>query len=280
MLMRAAGGREGLAGFAAGFNVLRETCARFWDELYPPIDDEASDPSEQMMVRVAALGELVSNQGLLRDLQAMPILEARGIGAFSLREINLARGKVTAVPGESVPESGLIDAGLAQDRNLSDTLAHIDSAKGELDQLISDLGERLGADRPDLSPLKRVLVDMADALGGSRAGADKTEKASSSQLPSPSDSGGSALGGNGVGVGELRTREQVMAALDNILDYYDRHEPASPIPLLIKRAKRLVPLDFLALMEDLAPASVKQLKELGGVVKGGASAKEKNANGE
>jgi type VI secretion system protein ImpA len=70
-----------------------------------------------------------------------------------------------------------------------------------------------------------------------------------------------------AGVNGVSSREQVIAALDQILAYYDQHEPASPIPLLIKRAKRLVPMDFLDLMEDLAPSAVKQLKEIGGISK-------------
>jgi type VI secretion system protein ImpA len=52
-----------------------------------------------------------------------------------------------------------------------------------------------------------------------------------------------------------------------MLAYYERREPASPIPLLLKRVKRLVPMDFLDLMEDLAPGAVKQLKEIGGIGK-------------
>ena len=67
--------------------------------------------------------------------------------------------------------------------------------------------------------------------------------------------------------GELNNREQVLAALEKILAYYERREPASPIPLLLKRVRRLVPMDFLDLMEDLAPAAVKQFKEIGGIGK-------------
>jgi type VI secretion system protein ImpA len=66
---------------------------------------------------------------------------------------------------------------------------------------------------------------------------------------------------------ELNSREQVLAALDKILSYYERREPASPIPLLLRRVKRLVPMDFLDLMDDLAPSAVKQLKEIGGIGK-------------
>ena len=67
--------------------------------------------------------------------------------------------------------------------------------------------------------------------------------------------------------GAIESREDVLRTLDQILDYYRRKEPTSPIPLLVERTRRLVPLSFLELMEDLAPSGVKQLKELGGLEK-------------
>jgi type VI secretion system protein ImpA len=49
-----------------------------------------------------------------------------------------------------------------------------------------------------------------------------------------------------------------MRALDKISSYFERHEPSSPIPLLIERCKRLVSMNFLEIMGDLAPDGLKQ----------------------
>ncbi|MGI9419081.1 MAG: type VI secretion system protein TssA [Geminicoccaceae bacterium] len=279
MLLRGAAGCHGLSGLVSGLGLLRETCARFWDELYPAINESAATPSEQLVARVAALGELTNREGLLRDLQDMPILEARGLGRFGLRQINLARGKISPKANETAPEAGLVEASLAKDLDLGETLRLIGEARGELDSLTSDLRDRLGAEAPDFSPLGNVLAEMAEALGGDRTGNGQAEDA---ERPSGEQAASSAAApaGDAGGTGELQNREQVIAALDRILAYYSRLEPASPIPLLIRRARRLVPMDFLALMEDLAPASVKQLKEIGGVEKSGGAAKNKNGNPE
>ncbi|MGO7565568.1 type VI secretion system protein TssA, partial [Rhizobium johnstonii] len=45
----------------------------------------------------------------------------------------------------------------------------------------------------------------------------------------------------------------------------DRTEPSSPIPHLARRIKRMVPMDFLELMEDLAPSGLKEFRLLAGV---------------
>jgi type VI secretion system protein ImpA len=52
--------------------------------------------------------------------------------------------------------------------------------------------------------------------------------------------------------------------LDKILAYYQRHEPSSPVPMLIERSKRLAPKSFYEIMEELAPESMNQLNLLRG----------------
>ncbi|MEM7022256.1 MAG: type VI secretion system protein TssA [Pseudomonadota bacterium] len=274
MLMRAAASSEGPAGLSAGIELLRETITRFWDDLHPALDTDSDDPSEQVFRRVTALNELADRSGLLRDLQDMPILEARGIGSFGLRAINLAQGKESPNPAEDVPEAGLIQGALNSDSGIEERRAIIAKARQELDNLSQALGERLAGDAPDLAPLGRKLDEMATALGGTNAAAPQGGAAPSAAS--------ATTGGNGAAPAqaatpmqapapaapeELNSREQVLASLDKILDYYARCEPASPIPLLIKRIKRLVPMDFLGLMEDLAPSAVKQIKEIGGIGK-------------
>ena len=71
--------------------------------------------------------------------------------------------------------------------------------------------------------------------------------------------------------GEIRTREDVLAALDRILKYYNRYEPSSPLPLLLRRAKRLATKSFMEIMKDLTPDSIPQLQQLAGSGEDGES---------
>ena len=64
--------------------------------------------------------------------------------------------------------------------------------------------------------------------------------------------------------GIIASRDDVVRALDRVLDYYRAHEPSSPVPLLVQRAKRLVPLSFLDAMRELAPAGLKELQAVAG----------------
>jgi len=52
--------------------------------------------------------------------------------------------------------------------------------------------------------------------------------------------------------------------LDRLCEYYQRNERSSPVPLLLKRARRLVNMDFMDILEDLAPAGLDQARMIQG----------------
>jgi type VI secretion system protein ImpA len=58
--------------------------------------------------------------------------------------------------------------------------------------------------------------------------------------------------------GDILTREDVVKALDKICEYYARHEPASPVPLMAQRCKKLVTMSFFEILAEVAPESIKQ----------------------
>ena len=66
--------------------------------------------------------------------------------------------------------------------------------------------------------------------------------------------------------GTINSREDAIRALDKVCDYFKQHEPSSPVPLLLQRAKRLVAKDFIEIIRDLTPAGVAQAEEIGGIL--------------
>jgi predicted component of type VI protein secretion system len=64
--------------------------------------------------------------------------------------------------------------------------------------------------------------------------------------------------------GEIETRDDVVKQLERICAFYARHEPASPVPFLLKRAERLVKMDFISAVRELADKGLPQLEVLAG----------------
>ncbi|WP_419207235.1 ImpA family type VI secretion system protein, partial [Pseudomonas syringae] len=64
--------------------------------------------------------------------------------------------------------------------------------------------------------------------------------------------------------GDIASRDDVLRSLDRILSYYARHEPSSPLPVLLNRAKNLVHADFEAIVRNLIPDGMSQFENLRG----------------
>ncbi|MBN3774835.1 type VI secretion system protein TssA, partial [Burkholderia sp. Se-20378] len=63
---------------------------------------------------------------------------------------------------------------------------------------------------------------------------------------------------------EVTSRDDVRIGLDKMCRYFEQHEPSHPAPLLLRRAQRLLTLDFYEIIRDLAPESLPKLDLLSG----------------
>ena len=75
---------------------------------------------------------------------------------------------------------------------------------------------------------------------------------------------GGAVGAGPSMTGEINSRDDVLRVLDKICSYYERVEPSSPIPILLRRSKRLVSASFLDIVRDIAPDGLSQIENLRG----------------
>jgi type VI secretion system protein ImpA len=91
------------------------------------------------------------------------------------------------------------------------------------------------------------------------AGITATEEGSSGPLE---ENGAPSAGGGPRISGRVNTRDDVLSALDAIGDYYRRREPSSPVLALIQRARSWVNMDFMAVLEDIAPDSTTDAKRV------------------
>lgn len=62
----------------------------------------------------------------------------------------------------------------------------------------------------------------------------------------------------------LRSRHDALLALESVCRYLERTEPSHPAPLLLRRAQRLMHMNFREIVRDMAPAALPQLDALTG----------------
>jgi type VI secretion system protein ImpA len=244
----------------------------YWDGIHPRLDpDDDNDPRQ----RVNILSGLCDSEGVLRYLQNTPLVESRAFGRFSLRDIQIANGKLPAPAEGDVASPATIRAGFAEvagsaPDSLLATQTALNASLETVSQIEAFVTEQVGvSNAPSLQPLRDKLKESLYAVGeqialcglGAAAVSADVEIALASPAAMPmqalSPPAGPQLGG-------INNRQDVIRALDLICGYYAKFEPSSPIPLLVKRAKRLVHKDFMAIMEDLAPDGLSQIQTLKG----------------
>jgi type VI secretion system protein ImpA len=215
---------DGLAGFARGLELLATGLERYWDAL-PPFDPEDSNPRERFMGRSAALSGIAGSSFQTSDKD---LLRRRSTMLF-LEELGAAVAKAPR------GGAGAVLAG------------RIEAALGSVERLFK---ERFGANADPQLGFAEVLRRLAVLNKPQGTATDAAEDVAAAYVPN--------------GAGAVSSRAEVVAALDQVLDYYARHEPSSPVPLLVGRAKRLVAMSFLDAIRELAPGGLKELQAVAG----------------
>lgn len=277
-LLRTSLAIEGVVAAQAGLTLIRQSLEEFWDDIHPALDRDETDPREQAFARLNALRQLAGSEGVLAELRQARIVEARGLGGLSLRDIELASGRLPLPPGEKAPDASLIGAvfKMCETDDVQAARNALSGAILELQEIDRVVAEKLGDATavPDFEPLSSMLkaiIQEIDTHAGMPQPAPTPQTTGEPDAPRANghDRQADLVQAAPSHSGRIETREEVVAALDRILDYYERREPSSPIPMVIKRVKRLVPMSFMDLMEDLAPSSVKELKSVAGLDKKG-----------
>lgn len=252
---------DGIAGLAAGLRLTHGLLEAFWDTVYPQLDkDDNNDPT----LRMNSIAQLAGDD-LLRNLVRVPLADSRVAGRYGLRDVRLANGEITAPEGEKVPDPALVD-GAFMDCDLDAlraTAAATHEASTALESIGTLLADRAGTNNvPDLDGLAKELRAIQAVLK------PRLEQRGVS-APGGGEAAGSAAAGQAgqatIAIGEIRSRDDAVRAIDNISEYFRKNEPSSPVPLLLQRAKRLVAKDFMEILRDLTPDGVSQAEAIGGV---------------
>lgn len=264
-LTRALLNTDGLPGFSDGLALLEGLLERHWALVYPQLDpDDDNDPT----LRINTIVALCDPETTLHDLRSAPLVSSRALGRFSLRDIQIAAGLLTPVAtGQeepTPPSQGMID-GAFQDANVEELQATAEAVAAAFDRMAhieTLLTDQVGVTQsPDLSALTSVLKEIRQVLNEQlqRRGVSGVGEVEAGMVETLEPG---AMGGGGAAqrmvVGEIANREDVIRTLDKICEYYSRHEPSSPIPFLLKRARRLVRMDFMEILRDLTPGGTDQ----------------------
>lgn len=254
---------EGLEGLQQGLALLRGALEIFWGGIHPQLDpDDDFDPT----ARVNIIASLCDESRVLRAVESAAMLQVPGLGGISLRVLRIARGDLSPLDeDEEVLKLDSIDAAVQdiQADRLKASCDVIETALQDTQAIEQTLTEKVGVSHAvSLAPLTDTLTEIAQFL---RPHLERGDREGETVL----DVQGEAASPQGISAakklsGDITSTTDVNAALDKIINYYQRCEPSSPVPLLLQRAKRLVSQDFMEILRDIAPDALPQAETVTG----------------
>jgi type VI secretion system protein ImpA len=278
---------KGLKGFRDGLSLLLNTIENFWEYVHPQLDpDDDNDPLERMNI----IGSLSPAESLMSSEDPMKFIpglmeaplctpEDSRLPKPCMRHILVASGELSVSEEETarLPAMNLIDAAFdqtdiealqASNQLLKDSIDTIRS----LDNQLTDL---VGANSaPNFDRIEQLLLQMQSKTGshmerrGYSAGdGPSTEEDAESDGQNADDGTAAPTAAGPLGQalsGQIGTDQEALKAMDMILTYYEQNEPSSPVPLLVKRAKRLVGKSFVDIIRDISPDAMSQVQAVSG----------------
>ena len=254
-LLRAELALSGIGGMADGLQLIERLLDERWETVHPELDaDDDNDP----MLRINSLATLADAGTVLKDLKDTPLLALPGLGPLSLRTLDIAAGELPPAAGQEKVSLDSLERALADvdDAVLSAAVEVLTRALDSVVGIETLLVRQVGSSQAlNLDALTRALKRGRDFLAAREKAATAEQDAgqSAAEMPEPGGARGAPISG------AIANRDDVVRMLDKLIGYYHKHEPSSPLPILLERAKRLVPKSFMEIMEDMAPDGVAQL---------------------
>jgi type VI secretion system protein ImpA len=256
---------EGFLGFRESLALLNGLIEKNWNELYPRLDPaDGNDPTQRVNI-IASLAAPAGTFGdpmkMIERLRDAPLANSVRMGRFGLADILRSEAGTTGPDNKPPPSSSQIQAAF-QDTNsdelqkLSQAISDCAASSVKLDELLTNaVGSGKAA---DLSLLKDALNEIRKRLGGF-LGETPGEEAGAEGAPAQAG-GASAKAISG----DIQSRQDVLRMFDKICQYYARSEPSSPVPFLVKRARRLAEKNFMEIIDDLNPDALEQINKITG----------------
>jgi type VI secretion system protein ImpA len=277
VLLRAFLQTEGLVGLSVGLELLHGLVDRYWDTLFPRLD-----PADNFhpLQRINILMTLCDRDAVLVPLLGTTLGNSPTMGPCTLRDIHRATGKLSVSGGNELPalSAEAIDA-IFKDTDPNGLKTGRQAVRGTLSRL-TDLEELLAAkvgkeQAPSFDDLRRLLTEIDSVLDRRTAGhpptpapaPDKKTVPMPAPPPAREPSATTVSSPRAESMDTIKNRQDVTRVLNQICLYYEKNEPSSPVPLLLKRAAGLVEKNFFEIIQDVAPDGVAQIKKLMGEAK-------------
>ncbi|KGT95220.1 hypothetical protein NG99_04115 [Erwinia typographi] len=251
---------KGLPGYAAGLELLKQSLLLYWEPIWPVLEEDGErDP----FFRVNALAALGDKSALTTAVRQTSLIRSAS-DEISLRDAcALLDGSKTECPEYPGGRARLTDELARSGQPGVEAIVAISERLQTIhDTLVEHLGE---TGVPEMQQLQKTVMTVVQACDVTDLAALIPAMASASEQPHQEVPAARTVRTET----DWRTvqpgsRSDAQLMLEKVKQYFVQHEPSHPAPLMIERVQRMIELDFMDIIRDLAPDGVHQLENIFG----------------
>jgi type VI secretion system protein ImpA len=255
---------DGLEGLEAGIGILQALIHNLWDEVHPQLDPE---DDMDVTMRLNSLG-LLNAPDFILMLDTVPLATTKVGMVATLRDIEISSGKRAAESGdEQTLSSGVVAAAFVEDdpalllirkksvdQAIEALMTLSTSWQSHLDALASaraanDLAFTPG-ELPQFEEFKRKLANiskyMAERLPEETLDIEEGDDQSGAKIATKTG---------------ITNRADAGREIDKIIEWFHRNEPSSPVPIMLARAKSMISMSFIDIVEGLGDSGLTEVRK-------------------
>jgi len=247
-LARAGARAQQLSDVALGCAFLAMMFETWWDQVHPSLQEYGFQGRKGACESLASFGDF------LLPLRRVVIVAHPRLGQFTAEQIEAFANQGDAAENIGMFRAAIAEIDAAELLSSVNVLDEIRKSILRVDAVLTakaegDTATNFAPTYEALDSIRKALVAVTGVGAPAPEPAETSDGAAAAAAPVPTR-------------GSVESRADVIRALETIMDYYSKHEPGSPIPIVLERAKGWVNMDFLSILNDINPAGAEEAKKV------------------
>lgn len=222
----------------------------YWDSVHPTLDEYGLQGRKGPCESLTRIGEF------LGPLRRTTLVEHPRLGSYSGEDFERYASGGEAIEGYGQFRAALSDTSpdalqlvVARIDGIRKAIVQADAILTEQAAISGETGTNFQTTYAAIDALRRSMAHFIDGVEQVKAPAS---------APAPAAPAVPSAAQVDAAPGGVESREDVVRTLDLVIGYYERCEPASPIPLALRRVKGWTTMDFMAILKDITPGGVSE----------------------
>ena len=264
---------NGLSGLADGLDLIRWLMGEYWADLYPKLDpDDDNDPLERLNIMMmlspspGSFDDAIMFPSKLRQIKLVSGLN------YTIRDVMIANGEIDS---DTSIDINLINAEMmAKASQIKEKIDLMGKINETMSSMISETDAKLtGGYSLSMETLQKELKRFTSFYekhaeeSGDVADIEETSQEVANEAVAVQVSAPVVQKGGKVAIASVKAtnRAEALLLLRKGMEYFQAEEPTSPVPYLIQRALRVAEMNFMDLLQDIAPDAIARGRDILGI---------------